>query len=204
MLCHRALGERLTCIFVDNGLLRLGEPEQVAATFRESFRLNLVAVDARERFLTALRGVTDPEQKRKIIGRVFIEVFEEEARRTGDARWLVQGTLYPDVIESVSFDMWPRSAADCKSYHNRRGLPEKMNSEAICSREAHELFEDEVQRRRRAAPGCCVDLPRRRHQPRLVAVRCLGEVTEKRLAVLRAADDVVTGEIRHGGLVRRR
>ena len=103
ILCSHALGDRLTCLFVDNGLLRLGEAEQVVATFRESFRLNLVAIDARDRFLSALAGVSDPEQKRKIIGRLFIEVFEQHAREVRDAKWLVQGTLYPDVIESVSF-----------------------------------------------------------------------------------------------------
>ena len=195
VLCHKAVGDRLTCIFVDNGLLRLGEPEQVVATFRESFHLNLVAVDARERFLGALAGVTDPEQKRKIIGRVFIEVFEEEARRVQDAKWLVQGTLYPDVIESVSFK---GPSAVIKSHHNVGGLPEKMNLKLI--EPLRELFKDEV----RAAGeelGMPKDLLWRHPFPGPgLAVRCLGEITEKRLAVLRAADAIVTDEIRTAGL----
>ena len=195
VLCHRALGDRLTCIFVDNGLLRLGEAEQVVATFRESFRLNLVAVDAREKFLTALRGVTDPEQKRKIIGRVFIEVFDEEAHKVHGAKWLVQGTLYPDVIESVSFK---GPSAVIKSHHNVGGLPEQMKLKLI--EPLRELFKDEVR-----AAGEELGMPRDllwRHPfpgPGL-AVRCLGEVTEKRLEVLRAADAILTDEIRAAGL----
>ncbi|HEY8041170.1 MAG TPA: glutamine-hydrolyzing GMP synthase [Polyangiaceae bacterium] len=195
VLCHKALGDRLTCIFVDNGLLRRGEPEQVVATFRESFHLNLVAVDARERFLSQLRGITDPEQKRKIIGRVFIEVFDEEAKKIADAKWLVQGTLYPDVIESVSFK---GPSAVIKSHHNVGGLPEKMKLKLI--EPLRELFKDEVR-----AAGEELGMPRDllwRHPfpgPGL-AVRCLGEVTEKRLEVLRAADAIVTDEIRTAGL----
>jgi GMP synthase (glutamine-hydrolysing) len=195
VLCHKAIGARLTCIFVDNGLLRQGEAEQVVATFRESFRLHLVAVDARERFVTALRGVTDPEQKRKIIGRVFIEVFDDEAKKVQDASWLVQGTLYPDVIESVSFK---GPSAVIKSHHNVGGLPDKMNLKLI--EPLRELFKDEVR-----AAGEELGMPRDllwRHPfpgPGL-AVRCLGEVTEKRLEVLRAADAIVTDEIRAAGL----
>ncbi len=195
VLCHRALGDRLTCIFVDNGLLRRGEAEQVVATFRESFRLNLVAVDAREKFLTALRGVTEPEQKRKIIGRVFIEVFDEEAKKVHGAKWLVQGTLYPDVIESVSFK---GPSAVIKSHHNVGGLPEKMNLKLI--EPLRELFKDEVR-----AAGEELGMPRDllwRHPfpgPGL-AVRCLGEITEKRLETLRAADAIFTDEIRSAGL----
>jgi GMP synthase (glutamine-hydrolysing) len=195
VLCHKALGGRLTCIFVDNGLLRLGEAEQVVATFRESFHLNLVAIDARERFLSALRGVTDPEQKRKIIGRVFIEVFEEEARKVQGAKWLVQGTLYPDVIESVSFK---GPSAVIKSHHNVGGLPEKMNLQLI--EPLRELFKDEVR-----AAGEEIGMPKDllwRHPfpgPGL-AVRCLGEITEKRLEVLREADAIVTDEIHAAGL----
>ncbi len=195
VLCHKALGDRLTCIFVDNGLLRQGEAEQVVATFRESYHLNLVAVDAREKFLTQLAGVTDPEQKRKIIGRVFIEVFEEEARKVRNARWLVQGTLYPDVIESVSFK---GPSAVIKSHHNVGGLPEKMHLRLI--EPLRELFKDEV----RAAGeelGMPKDLLWRHPFPGPgLAVRCLGELTEKRLATLRAADAIVTDEIRAAGL----
>jgi GMP synthase (glutamine-hydrolysing) len=167
----------------------------VVATFRESFRLNLVAVDAREKFLTALRGVTEPEQKRKIIGRVFIEVFDEEAKKVHGAKWLVQGTLYPDVIESVSFK---GPSAVIKSHHNVGGLPEKMNLKLI--EPLRELFKDEVR-----AAGEELGMPRDllwRHPfpgPGL-AVRCLGEITEKRLEVLRAADAILTDEIRAAGL----
>ncbi len=197
LLCHKALGNQLTCIFVDNGMLRQGEAEQVVATFRQSYALNLVAVDARERFVSALAGVTDPEKKRKIIGRVFIEVFDEEARKVpgGQAKWLVQGTLYPDVIESVSFK---GPSAVIKSHHNVGGLPEKMNLKLI--EPLRELFKDEVR-----AAGQELGMPRDmlwRHPfpgPGL-AVRCLGEVTERRLATLRAADAIVIDEIRSAGL----
>jgi GMP synthase (glutamine-hydrolysing) len=199
MLCHRAIGKRLTCIFVDNGLLRKDEAEQVVATFRENFHLQLIAVDARERFISALRGVTDPEQKRKIIGRLFIEVFEDEAHKVGNgnanAKWLVQGTVYPDVIESVSFK---GPSAVIKSHHNVGGLPEKMNLKLI--EPIRELFKDEVR-----AAGEELGMPRDilwRHPfpgPGL-AVRCLGEVTERRLTALRAADAIVIEEIRSAGL----
>jgi len=195
ILCHRALGDRLTCIFVDNGLLRRGEAEQVVATFRESYHLNLVAVDAREQFLSQLRGVTDPEQKRKIIGRVFIDVFDQEAKKVKDAKWLVQGTLYPDVIESVSFK---GPSAVIKSHHNVGGLPDKMKLRLI--EPLRELFKDEVR-----AAGAELGMPKDmlwRHPfpgPGL-AVRCLGECTEKRLEVLRAADAIVIDEIRTAGL----
>src|SRR5580700_10028622 len=191
VLCHRALGDRLTCIFVDNGLLRRGEAEQVVATFRESFQLNLVAVKASERFLGALRGVTDPEKKRKAIGRVFIEVFEEEAKKVKNAKWLVQGTLYPDVIESVSFK---GPSAVIKSHHNVGGLPEKMNLKLI--EPLRELFKDEVR-----AAGEELGMPKDmlwRHPfpgPGL-AVRCLGELTDRRLEALRGADAIVIDEIR--------
>jgi GMP synthase (glutamine-hydrolysing) len=195
VLCHKAIGERLTCIFVDNGLLRRGEAEQVLGTFRESFHLNLLAVPAGERFLSALRGVTDPEQKRKAIGRVFIDVFEEEARKVKGAKWLVQGTLYPDVIESVSFK---GPSAVIKSHHNVGGLPEKMHLQLI--EPLRELFKDEV----RAAGeelGMPKDLLWRHPFPGPgLAVRCLGEVTEKRLEVLRAADNIVVDEIRTASL----
>ena len=195
VICHRALGDRLTCIFVDNGVLRQGEFTQVATTFRETFHIKLIAVDARERFLSALRGVSDPEQKRKIIGRVFIEVFEEEAKKVQNARFLVQGTLYPDVIESVSFK---GPSAVIKSHHNVGGLPERMHLKLI--EPLREMFKDEVR-----AAGEALGIPRDllwRHPfpgPGL-AIRCLGEVTEARLAVLRAADAIVTEEIRSAGL----
>ena len=195
ILCHKALGDRLTCIFVDNGVLRQGEFEQVVSTFRETFKLNLVPVDARERFLTALKGVSDPEEKRKIIGRVFIEVFDEEAHKVKGAAYLVQGTLYPDVIESVSFK---GPSAVIKSHHNVGGLPERMKLKLI--EPLRELFKDEVR-----ACGEALGMPRdilyRQPFPGPgLAIRCLGEVTPERLTVLRAADHIVTEEIRAAGL----
>jgi GMP synthase (glutamine-hydrolysing) len=195
ILCHRAIGDRLTCIFVDNGVLRQGEFEQVVATFRENFHLNLIAIDARQRFLKELKGITDPEQKRKIIGRVFIEVFEEEAAKVQNAHYLVQGTLYPDVIESVSHK---GPSAVIKSHHNVGGLPERMKLKLI--EPLRELFKDEVR-----AAGEAMGMPRdmlwRQPFPGPgLAIRCLGEVTEERLAVLRAADAIVSDEIRTAGL----
>jgi GMP synthase (glutamine-hydrolysing) len=195
VLCNRAIGDRLFCIFVDNGLLRSGEAEQVVKTFRDTMHLNLDAVDARERFLSALRGVTDPEEKRKIIGRVFIEVFEEEAAKFKDARYLIQGTLYPDVIESVSFK---GPSAVIKSHHNVGGLPERMKLKLV--EPLRELFKDEV-RSAGEAMGLSRDLLWRQPFPGPgLAVRCLGEVTRARLDVLRGADAIVTEEIRAAGL----
>jgi GMP synthase (glutamine-hydrolysing) len=195
VLCHRALADRLVCIFVDNGMLREGEYESVVQTMRSSFHLNLVPVDARKRFLDELRGVIDPETKRKIIGRVFIEVFDEHANRIENARHLVQGTLYPDVIESVSVR---GPSAVIKSHHNVGGLPERMKLKLI--EPLRELFKDEVRR-----VGEALGMPRDvlyRHPfpgPGL-AVRCLGDLTEERLAVLRRADAIVDEEIRAAGL----
>jgi GMP synthase (glutamine-hydrolysing) len=195
VLCHKALGDRLVCIFVDNGLLREGEYEKVVSTMRASFHLNLIPVDAREQFLRELAGVTDPEKKRKTIGRVFIEVFEEHAARIENARYLVQGTLYPDVIESVSVR---GPSAVIKSHHNVGGLPERMKLALI--EPLRELFKDEVRR-----VGEALGMPRDvlyRHPfpgPGL-AVRCLGDLTDTRLAVLRRADAIVDEEIRAAGL----
>ena len=194
ILCQRALGDRLTCIFVDNGLLRLREPESVVRMFHDHFKLDVVHVDAGARFLRELEGVTDPEKKRKIIGRVFIEVFEEEAKKVQDARWLVQGTLYPDVIESVSFK---GPSAVIKSHHNVGGLPERMHLGLV--EPLRELFKDEVR-----AAGTALGMPHEvlyRHPfpgPGL-AVRCLGPITEARLRVLRAADAIFDEEIRTSG-----
>jgi GMP synthase (glutamine-hydrolysing) len=194
VLCQRALGERLVCIFVDNGLLRLREAEQVVRMFRDHFQLKVVKVDAGPRFLRELSGVTDPEKKRKIIGRVFIEVFEEEAKKVERARFLVQGTLYPDVIESVSFK---GPSAVIKSHHNVGGLPERMHLGLI--EPLRELFKDEVR-----AAGTALGMPREvlyRHPfpgPGL-AVRCLGEITEARLVALRAADAIFDEEVRAAG-----
>jgi GMP synthase (glutamine-hydrolysing) len=196
LLCHRALGEQLTCIFVDNGLLRQGEAKQVISTFRETMQLRVVAVDARERFLSELRGVTDPEKKRKTIGRVFIEVFEQEAKAIpGGADWLVQGTLYPDVIESVSFK---GPSAVIKSHHNVGGLPEKMRLKLI--EPLRELFKDEV-RAAGAELGMAHELLWRHPFPGPgLAVRCLGEITAQRLESLRGADAILSEEIRAAGL----
>jgi GMP synthase (glutamine-hydrolysing) len=195
VLCARALGSRLTCIFVDNGLLRRGEREQVRRVFGEHFHLDLRVVDARERFLTALAGVTDPETKRKIIGRVFVEVFEEESATIPDVTHLVQGTLYPDVIESVSFK---GPSVVIKSHHNVGGLPDRMKLKLV--EPLRELFKDEVR-----AAGEAMGIPRTvlgRHPfpgPGL-AIRVLGEITEPRLEMLRGADAIVEHEIREAGL----
>jgi GMP synthase (glutamine-hydrolysing) len=194
-LVHQAIGPRLHCIFVDNGLLRQGEAEDVVRLFEGRFDVRVTHVDARARFLDALVGVTDPEQKRKIIGRVFIEVFEAEARRVDDARFLVQGTLYPDVIESVSFK---GPSAVIKSHHNVGGLPERMKLALV--EPLRELFKDEVRE-----VGAQLGLPHEllwRHPfpgPGL-AIRCLGEVTEARLEVLRRADAIVVEEVQAAGL----
>jgi GMP synthase (glutamine-hydrolysing) len=195
VLCHRALGERLHCIFVDNGLLRYGERDSVEHSMRSNFHLNLVVVDARTRFLDELSGVTDPEKKRKIIGRVFIDVFDEQARQISGAKYLVQGTLYPDVIESVSVR---GPSAIIKSHHNVGGLPERMNLKLI--EPLRELFKDEV-RRAGETLGIPHDLLWRHPFPGPgLAVRCLGDVNETRLAVLRGAERIIDEEIRGAGL----
>jgi GMP synthase (glutamine-hydrolysing) len=194
-LVHRAVGDRLTCIFVNNGLLRARETEQVAALFRGAFKLNLVIVDAAERFLSKLAGVADPEQKRKIIGREFITLFEEEARKIGGADFLVQGTLYPDVIESVSHK---GPSATIKSHHNVGGLPEKMNLKLI--EPLRELFKDEV-RALGAECGLPHDVLWRQPFPGPgLAVRILGPVTQEGCELLRAADLIIDEEIRAAGL----
>jgi len=194
-LVHRAVGDRLTCIFVDNGLLRAGERGQVEALFRGAFRADLRVVDAADRFIGALAGVTDPERKRKIIGREFIAVFDQEAARVGGADYLVQGTLYPDVIESVSHK---GPSATIKSHHNVGGLPEGMRLKLV--EPLRELFKDEVR-----ALGAELGLPRdvlwRQPFPGPgLAVRVLGEVTRARCDVLRAADTIIDQEIRAAGL----
>ena len=194
-LVLRAIGERLTCIFVDTGLQRANEAAQVESLFRDAFKADLRVVDASERFLGKLAGVKDPEQKRKIIGREFIAVFEEEAKKVGGADFLVQGTLYPDVIESVSFK---GPSATIKSHHNVGGLPERMHLKLI--EPLRELFKDEVR-----ALGAEIGLPRhvlwRQPFPGPgLAVRVLGEVTRARCDVLRAADVIIEEEIRAAGL----
>ena len=199
LLVHRAIGERLSCIFVDNGVLRRGEREEVERTFRDHFHLNLDVVDAAERFLGKLAGVTDPERKRKIIGNEFIEVFEEEARRIGKVDFLAQGTLYPDVIESVSFK---GPSAVIKSHHNVGGLPERMHLKLV--EPLRELFKDEVREL-----GLELGLPEHivRRQPFPgpgLAVRVLGEVTAANLELLREADADRPGGDRKGRPLRAR
>jgi len=194
-ICSRAIGKRLTCIFVDNGLLRRGERAEVERVFGSGMGLDLRVVDASQKFLDELRGVTDPEQKRKIIGRIFIEVFEAEAKKVPAVKFLVQGTLYPDVIESVSFK---GPSAVIKSHHNVGGLPERMALGLV--EPLREFFKDEVR-----AAGEVMGMPRhvlwRQPFPGPgLAIRCLGEVTPARLEALRGADEIVTAEIREAGL----
>lgn len=194
-LTHRAIGDRLTCIFVDNGLLREGEAERVPRTLREKLGLKVLAVDAGEEFLEALRGVTDPERKRVIIGRKFIEVFERHARTIENVGFLVQGTLYPDVIESVSVK---GPSAVIKTHHNVGGLPEVMQLSLI--EPLRELFKDEV-RRVGQSLGLAPELLSRQPFPGPgLAIRCVGEVTAERLALLRKADTIIWQEIRAAGL----
>jgi GMP synthase (glutamine-hydrolysing) len=194
-LTHRALGDRLVCIFVDNGVLRAGEFERVQHVMRDELKVNLIAIDARDRFLSALAGVSDPERKRKIIGNLFIEVFQEEAAKIPNAKYLVQGTLYPDVIESVSVR---GPSAVIKTHHNVGGLPERMHLKLI--EPLRELFKDEV-RSAGATLGLSRDVLYRHPFPGPgLAVRCLGEVTAARLEVLRKADKIVQEEIRTAGL----
>lgn len=199
-LVHRAIGDRLTCVFVNTGLLRAGEPEQVVSTFRDRLGMNLVAVDATEEFLDALRGVKDPEQKRRIIGERFIRVFEKTALRLGDIPFLAQGTLYPDVIESRGPER--QAAARIKTHHNVGGLPEDMDFELI--EPLRYLFKDEVR-----AVGMELSLPdeivwRQPFPGPGLAVRILGEVTWERLETLRAADLVLLQELGRASLLRSR
>ena len=197
MLVHRAIGDQLTCLFVDNGLLRRGEAAAVVKTFRDTFRINLIHVDATERFLARLDGVTDPEVKRKRIGAEFIAVFEDEARKLGEIPWLAQGTLYPDVIESVSFK---GPSATIKTHHNVGGLPPDMKFKLV--EPLRELFKDEV-REVGALLGLPAEILWRQPFPGPgLAIRVLGEVTEARLATLREADAIVQDEIRAAGLER--
>jgi GMP synthase (glutamine-hydrolysing) len=197
LLMHRAIGDQLYCIHINNGLMRKGESEQVLKTFRDNFHMNLDFVDATDRFLGELEGVTDPERKRKIIGKLFIDIFEEEAQKLGQVDILVQGTLYPDVIESTSFR---GPSVTIKTHHNVGGLPEKMNLKLI--EPFRELFKDEVR-----AVGADLGLPDQmiwRHPfpgPGL-AVRVLGEITRDRLALLREADAIFVEEIMRAGLYR--
>jgi len=197
LLVHKAIGDRLSCVFVDNGLLRKNEFESVLANFRDRFHLKVIGVDARERFLSRLRDVEDPEKKRKIIGEEFIRVFESQARKLGNPPFLVQGTLYPDVIESTSVR---GPSAVIKSHHNVGGLPRDMKFELI--EPLRELFKDEV-RKLGIEMGMDDHFVYRHPFPGPgLAVRILGSVTDERLALLREADAIVREEIDREGLVR--
>jgi GMP synthase (glutamine-hydrolysing) len=196
VLIHEAIGDQLACVFVDHGLLRLGEADKVVALFRGRYNIPLVHVNAADKFLQALAGIEDPEDKRKTIGKLFIDVFEAEAKKIGGAEFLAQGTLYPDVIESASLTGGP--SVTIKSHHNVGGLPERMNLKLV--EPLRELFKDEVR-----ALGRELDLPQAfvgRHPfpgPGL-AIRCPGAVTRERLDILRLADDIFIEEIRRVGL----
>jgi GMP synthase (glutamine-hydrolysing) len=194
-LVHRAVGDQLTCVFVDTGLLRRGEAEAVADTFGRDVGARLLAVNAHEAFLEALSGLTDPEAKRRAVGEKFIRVFEEQARRAGQPRFLVQGTIYPDVVESSAPER--RQAARIKTHHNVAGLPADMTFELV--EPLRYLFKDEVR-----LVGHSLGLPDRvvGRQPFPgpgLAVRCLGEISLERLERLRAADAIVTEELAGNG-----
>jgi len=196
LLIHEAIGDQLTCVFVDHGLMRLNEAQEVVSMFREHYNLSLVHVDASDEFISALEGEADPETKRKTIGRLFIEVFEREAKKIGGADFLAQGTLYPDVIESVSFTGGP--SVTIKSHHNVGGLPERMKMNLV--EPLRELFKDEVRKL-----GQELGLPEKfvgRHPfpgPGL-AIRLPGGVTREKLDILRKADAIYLDEIRKAGL----
>ncbi len=198
VLIHKAIKDNLVCIFIDNGLLRSGERDKVEQTFREHFQIDLRVVDAADRFLDRLENVVDPEKKRKIIGNVFIEVFEEEAKKLGDFKFLAQGTLYPDVIESVSFK---GPSVVIKSHHNVGGLPEKMELKLV--EPLRELFKDEV-RKIGSEMGMPDEIIHRQPFPGPgLAIRILGDVTRARLEILRKADKIILEEIKAAGLYRK-
>jgi GMP synthase (glutamine-hydrolysing) len=201
VLVHRAIGDRLTCVFVNNGVLRKNEFEKVQQNLQNKLGLNLKAVDATDRFIAKLDGVTDPETKRKVIGREFIEVFDEEAEKIrkefGEVAWLVQGTLYPDVIESSSVR---GPSQTIKTHHNVGGLPENMKLKLI--EPLRDLFKDEVRRIGRDL-GMPEEILQRQPFPGPgLAVRCLGEVTKEKLHLLQEADDIVVTEIKAAGLYK--
>lgn len=193
VLVHEAIGDNLICVFVDHGLLRKDEAEQVEKVFREKFHMNLIAVDARERFLTKLKGVTDPERKRKIIGEEFIRVFEEEQRKLTGIDFLVQGTIYPDVIESGT-----DKASVIKSHHNVGGLPEDVNFELV--EPLRQLFKDEVREVGRKL-GLPEEVVNRQPFPGPgLGIRVIGEITEEKLKIVREADYIFRDEIKKAGL----
>lgn len=196
VLIHEAIGEQLTCVFVDHGLMRMNEAEQVVTLFRDHYNIPLVHVDAEEKFLTGLAGLTDPEKKRKFIGGAFIDLFEAEAKKIGGADFLAQGTLYPDVIESVSFTGGP--SVTIKSHHNVGGLPERMNMQLV--EPLRELFKDEVRDLGRELGLPDIFVGRHPFPGPGLAIRIPGEVTKERCDILRKADQIYLDEIRNAGL----
>lgn len=195
---HRAIGDRLTCVFVDHGLLRQGEADQVVSVFRRERKMKLIAVNAVEEFMSALAGVTEPEAKRKTIGSLFIDVFSREAQKLRGVRFLAQGTIYPDVIESAADSV---AATTIKSHHNVGGLPADLRFELV--EPLRDLFKDEVR-----AIGEKLGLPesilwRQPFPGPGLAIRCLGAITWERLEKLRAADAIFTGELAQADLLRR-
>src|SRR6201999_1893779 len=196
VLIHEAVGDQLTCIFVDHGLMRLNEAEEVVGMFRDHYNIPLVHVDAADTFIGALEGEIDPEVKRKTIGRLFIETFEAEAKKIGGAQFLAQGTLYPDVIESVSFTGGP--SVTIKSHHNVGGLPARMNMQLV--EPLRELFKDEVRVLGRELGLPEIFVGRHPFPGPGLAIRCPGEITAEKLEILRRADAVYIEEIRRAGL----
>ncbi|RYD92759.1 MAG: glutamine-hydrolyzing GMP synthase, partial [Sphingomonadales bacterium] len=196
VLIHEAIGDQLTCVFVDHGLMRAGEADQVVSLFRGHYNIPLVHVNAETLFLGGLAGVTDPEAKRKFIGKTFIEVFEDEAKKIGGADFLAQGTLYPDVIESVSFTGGP--SVTIKSHHNVGGLPERMNMKLV--EPLRELFKDEVRALGRELGLPDIFVGRHPFPGPGLAIRIPGEVTKERCDILRKADAIYLEEIRNAGL----
>jgi GMP synthase (glutamine-hydrolysing) len=196
VLIHEAIGDQLTCVFVDHGLLRLGEAEQVVTMFRDTYNIPLIHADESALFLGALEGVSDPEVKRKTIGRLFIDVFQKHAHEVGGAKFLAQGTLYPDVIESVSFSGGP--SVTIKSHHNVGGLPEKMGLKLV--EPLRELFKDEVRTLGRELGLPASFIGRHPFPGPGLAIRCPGEITTEKLDILRKADAVYIDQIRRQGL----
>lgn len=193
LLTHKAIGDQLTCVFVDHGMLRKGEAEQVIKTFSDTFNMNLIAVDAKDRFLSKLKGITDPEEKRKIIGEEFIRVFEDEAAKLGKIEFLVQGTVYSDIVESGG-----DNSGHVKSHHNVGGLPEDLEFELL--EPLRTLYKDQV-RDLAAQIGLPEEIVYRQAFPGPgLAIRILGEVNAEKLEILQEADFIVTDEIKKAGL----
>jgi len=196
VLLHEAIGDQLTCVFVDTGMMRKGEADEVVSLFKEHYNMNLVHVDAGDEFLDLLDGVDDPEKKRKIIGGTFIDIFEREAKAVGGAKFLAQGTLYPDVIESVSFDGGP--SVTIKSHHNVGGLPERMDMDLV--EPLRELFKDEVRALGRELGLNDTFVGRHPFPGPGLAIRCPGLITRDKLDALREADAIYLDEIKKAGL----